>query len=164
MTTYFLKSAWLTTMTALLVTGGFTVAKEFERPPVKYVVPFEIVEKDGGYHAGDDLIVRVHFCFAPEVERVFYNSITQSFIPADGSDPLFTDSIIDLIVDKEAILGTGVFYTDMDGYECIKAFGTPKKIPSYAPTGCYHMHFSASVDGRSKKHIIEYDSESFCIS
>lgn len=158
-----LRAAWLLTMAALIGVGSMTIAGELEQPPVKYVFPFEIEEKEGGYKAGDDLVVRVHFCIDPDYDRIFYNSITQSFIPIDGGDPLYTDPIIDMIVDKENWQGAGVFYTDMDGYECIKSYGTPKKIPEYAPEGCYYMHFIASVDGKSKKHLIEYDSETFCI-
>lgn len=158
-----LKSAWIITFVAFAIRGGMTIADEFEKPPVKYVFPFEIVEKDGGYKAGDDLLVQVHFCIDPDYDEVVYNSITQSFIPVNGGDPLYTDPIIDMIVDKSSWNDSGVVYTDMDGYECIKAYGAPKKIPAYAPSGCYYMHFVASVQGRSKKHIVEYDSKSFCI-
>lgn len=158
-----IKFAWLVTMMSLIGAGSITIAGELEKPPVKYVFPFEIVEPEGGYKAGDDLIVQVHFCISPDYDVVYYNTISQSFIPVDGGMPVFTDPIIDLIVDKSNWQGSGIFYTDMEGYECIKSYGAPKKIPEYMPKGCYYMHFTALVDGKSKKHLIEYDSETFCI-
>jgi hypothetical protein len=147
-----------------VVAAGSSVAASAESATVKYVTPFEIVERDGGYRQGEDLIVRVHFCFADGIENIFYNSITQSFVPTTSGAVAYTAPIIDMIVDKESAKKNGIFYTDMEGYECIKAYGSPKKIPEYLPDGCYKMHFVASVDGKRKKHIIEYDSEEFCLS
>lgn len=143
--------------------AGSIVAKEAEMPPVKYVFPFEIVEQDGGYHAGDDLLVRIHFCVRPEYDKVYYNSITQSMLPTDGGSPIFMDTITDRIIDKHAWSGAGIVYTDMDGYRCIQAYGEPKRIPFYAPPGCYNMHFAASVNGKRSKHTIIYESKEFCI-
>ncbi len=163
MSSVILQAARVLVLGCFAVVGSITIAQELEQPPVKYVFPFEIVEKEGGYKAGDDLLVKVHFCINPKYEQVYYNSITQSFVPIDGGEPVFTDPIVDMIVDKTNWSGNGVFYTDMDGYHCLQAFGAPKRIPVYTPPGCYRLHFVASVDGKSKKHMIEYESDSFCI-
>lgn len=147
----------------VIALGGLSIATEFEKPPVKYIFPFDIVEKEGGYKAGDDLLVQVHFCFAQGVNSVHYKSITQTLIPANNAEPIFTEPILDLTADRSSWIGNGMNYTDESGYECFKALGAPKKIPVYTPSGCYTMNFVANVEGRFKDHEILYHSKEFCI-
>ena len=158
-----LEAIFAMTVVCLMGSVSLIIAKHVEKTPVKYISPFEVMEKEGGYRAGDDLLVRVHFCLLGE--EAYYKSITQIIVPVEGdTDPLFIAPILGLTVKKDNWTENGRIYTDEQGYECFQAFGTPKKLPIYMPPGEYKLTFHAIVKGRLRDdHHIDYETVPFTI-
>lgn len=162
-----LQVSRLVIILALAAYGYGTYATFNEKPPVTYIQPLDIVEKEGGYRPGDDLLVKVHLCIHPKVNKVFYRSVTQTFVSIDGTNPtVFTDTIRDLSVTRESLGAGGIFYSSEThgGIECFLATGTKKHIPETIHPGEYKLMFSARVDGTFKEyHEVNYETVPFTI-
>ena len=159
-----LDAAFILIISCLIIYVLLTVASITKPSPVKYIYPFNIIEKDGGYKAGDEVLVEIEMCIIKK--GVHYNSITQKFINQTTGVTYFTNPIIDLSVTKEDILGweksnTGSYYTEGD-YHCTLLFGVPKTIPAYVDAGEYILTFAASVEGMD--NLIHYETEPFTIN
>lgn len=115
-----------------------------EKTPIIYTnVPFPVSE-DRTYKPGEELRLVVSRC----VSRPLSYALTQTIVADDFNAP-----IREYYLESQKII--------VDAASCSTVLGIPKIIPSYLPSGNYHISHGISTEGRYRNFIFTVDSQSF---